>query len=224
MRESIMLPLKKSYIANQNKFQLLTYSQPESIIADQFRAIRTNLKFLTHQNKQNIILFTSSGRGEGKSTLIGNLAVSIAQQDEKVLLIDANLRDSTQHLLFNVPKEKGLTDVLSGSSTLFEAIKHSNTKHLDILTSGSEASNPTELLGNENMISLLQLVATDYDVVMIDSATVLDSTDTSIIANQCTGVILVVNKGKTKIESVIEAKRVLSLAHAKLLGVIFNKN
>lgn len=207
---------------NSRKTHLLTYTEPDSIISDQFRTIRTNIRFLTNDKENNVILVTSPEDGEEKSTMITNLAVSIATQKEKVLLIDANLRDPIIHRTFHVSNDIGLANVLQGYAPLETAVTKTDIEQLDVLTSGTKVASPTELLGSANMTNLLKEVAPNYDMVLIDSPTILKSTETRELANQCSGVILVVTRGKTGMAKLMEAKRILKLAHAKLMGVIFN--
>ena len=202
---------------------LITLSNANSVISDQFRTIRTNLRFLANEKKERVFLISSPGIGEGKSTMTANLAVSLAQQKDKVLLIDANLRSPIIDQIFKIPNEFGLTDVLNYKLSLQEAVYHSKVGRLEILTSGLPATNPAELLGSEMMIALLKNVAKTYDIVLIDSPSVLTSTETRMLANISDGVVLVLNKGKTELENAARARRVLELAHANLLGAIINK-
>ncbi|MGJ9459058.1 CpsD/CapB family tyrosine-protein kinase [Oceanobacillus sp. CF4.6] len=217
------LLLNKRHNTIPKKIHLATYSNADSVISDQFRTIRTNLKFLMEEKKNRVFLITSPGVSEGKSTTVANLAVSIAQQKEKVLLIDANLRDPIIDRIFKIQNIIGLTDVLNGVTTLKQAISRTDIGKLDILTSGSEVSNPTEILGSRDMETILNDVSTMYDIVLIDSPTILKSTETRVLANQCDGAVLVLNRGKTEMEKAVETKRVLDLAHANLLGVILNE-
>nr|WP_306798551.1 CpsD/CapB family tyrosine-protein kinase [Oceanobacillus saliphilus] len=215
--------LNKRLPKKHKKIQLVTYLNADSVIADQFRTIRTNLKFLMEEKKSRVFLITSPGENEGKSTTVANLAVSIAQQKEKVLLIDANLRNSMLHQVFKIQNQTGLTDVLKGAISLKQAITFTDIGKLDILTSGPDVSNPTEILGSNDMASLLHDVADMYDIVLIDSPTILKSTETRVLANQCDGAVLVLHRGKTEMDKAVEAKRILDLAHANLLGVIINE-
>lgn len=201
----------------------MTYSNPDSMISDQFRAIRTNIKFITEKKKNRLFIITSPSGGEGKSTTTANLAVSMAQQKEKILLIDANLRDPIIHDIFKIPNHLGLTGILTGKVSLDNAIQPTEIGNLEVLTSGAALFNPAELLGSEQMTSLLKTVADMYDIVLIDSPPILDSTEARILANQCDGVILVVNRGKTELEKLVESRRVLELAHSKLVGAIMNE-
>lgn len=205
------------------KRNLVSLSNPDSIISDQFRTIRTNIQFLTEKKKNRIFLITSTDKGEGKSTVTANLAVSMAQQQEKVLLIDANLRESTIHTIFKIPNKAGLTNVITKQVSLDEAVHRTEIGNLDILTSGTTSYNPVELFSNKSVRELLDTIAKSYDIVLIDSSSILDFTESRVLANQCDGVVMVINRGKTKLEKTAEAKRVLELANGKLVGAIMNE-
>lgn len=205
------------------KRNLVTYSFPESKIAEEFRTIRTNVHFASDEQKSKIFLITSPKTGEGKSTTAANLAVSMAQQEERVLLVDANLRRPAIHLIFKTPNSVGLSDVLTGSTTFEEAVIHTEIGRLQVLSSGTTINNPAELLASSMMKKLLQKAANEYDIVLIDSSPVLELTDTKLIASQCDGVLLVLHQGNTQIEDAAEAKKVLEFAKAKVSGVILNK-
>lgn len=214
---------KRKRMDTSRKRHLMTYSNPDSMVSDQFRAIRTNINFLTEKRKNRLFIITSPGEGEGKSTTTANLAVSMAQQKEKILLIDANLRNPIVHDIFKIPNELGLTSILTGKVSLENAIQRTGIGNLEILTSGATLFNPAELLGNEQMTFLLRTVANMYDIVLIDSPPVLESTETRVLANQCDGVVLVLNRGKTELEKTVESRRVLELAHSRLVGAIINE-
>ncbi|MBS4220194.1 CpsD/CapB family tyrosine-protein kinase [Bacillus sp. FJAT-49711] len=204
------------------KRNLITFANPDSIISEQYRTIRTNIYFLNGDKKNKTLLVTSPGKLEGKSTTAANLAISMAQQQEKVLLIDGNLRNPNIHSIFKASNAFGLTDVLTETTSFEEAVFPSSIEKLDILTSGKTPSNPVELLASQNMQQLLQKVKSLYDIILIDSTSILEVTDTKIIANICDGVVLVVKQNKTNIESAVETKKVLEYARAQIVGVILN--
>ncbi|PGL70317.1 CpsD/CapB family tyrosine-protein kinase [Bacillus sp. AFS055030] len=214
---------KKRYKKNVKKRFLITFTHPDSMISDQFRMIRTNINFLTEEKKKRNILITSPENGEGKSTITANLAVSMAQQKEKVLLIDANLRDSNIHKIFKIENNIGLTNVLTKQVNLEEAVVQSGIGNLDILTSGTVSFNPVEILANEIVEDLLKILVNTYDIVLIDSPSILEFTESRVLANHCDGVVLVVNRGRTETDNLIEARRVIDLAHGNLVGAIFNE-
>jgi len=203
--------------------KLITYSNSNSIISDQFRTIRASIRFVTSQKEKHVFLITSPSKKEGKSTIIANLAVSMTQQHERVLLIDANIRQPMIHRIFKLPNEFGLTDILLNNEPFSNAVYKTGIGKLEIITSGTTATNPAELLGSITMSELLDEVTKLYDTVLIDSPSVLGSTETRVLANQCDGVVLVFKHGKTGHDKVLEAGKVLHLAHAQLIGVIMNE-
>ena len=165
---------------------------------------------------------TSPNSGEGKSTTAANLAVSMAQQKENVLLIDANLRHPSTHFIFNIPNSIGLTDVLTGKASFEEAVIRTEIGKLKILPSGRLQGN-SELLTSYMMGELLQKVAGQYDTVLIDAPSVLGVAGINLLASQCDGVLLVIHKGKTNLEKAAEAKKILEFSNAKIAGVILNE-
>src|SRR2546421_188492 len=114
---------------------IVAHSHPESIHSEQFRMIQTNINFLITEPKKQIIIISSPVGGEGKSTLITNLAVTMSQQKKKVLLIDANLRNPSLHSFFKVSNKEGLTDVLIGSKNINQVTHHTEIWRLDLLPS-----------------------------------------------------------------------------------------
>lgn len=212
---------KKSVIKKRN---LISYLSPESNIAEQFRMIQANIHFLIDNQKERTFLVTSPSVGEGKSTIAANLAVSMAQQKKKILLIDANLRTPVQHLIFKIPNQSGLTDVLTGNDRFEDAVIHTKIGRLDVLTSGTVTVNHAELLGSSTLQELLDQATKMYDLVLIDSFSVINVSDTKLLAKKCEGVVLVIQNGKTTIEKAVEAKKELEFSKTRLIGAILNKN
>lgn len=213
----------RNTLSTVKKRNLISYSHPESIISEQIRMIQANIKFLMTDQKARVFLITSPSSGEGKSMAVANLAVSMAQQKEKILLIDANLRTPVQHEIFKIANSAGLSDVLAGKERFEEAVYHTEIGRLDLLTSGLPPSNPSELLGSDAMKELLDVALKSYEAVLIDSYGVIDVTDTKVLAKKCDGVVLVIQNGKTSVEKASEAKKELEFTRAKLIGVILNE-
>jgi capsular exopolysaccharide synthesis family protein len=126
------------------------------------------------------------------------------------------------HQIFKTVNDVGLTDFLQGKVTEHEAICRTGIGKLDILSSGITSYNPAELLGNEIMEKFLNQNAAHYGIVLIDAPNILHSVETRILANQADGVVLVLQRGKTDLDEVVEAKKILDLAHARLVGTIIN--
>ncbi|MFJ7756095.1 CpsD/CapB family tyrosine-protein kinase [Peribacillus muralis] len=215
---------KLKYKDRVKKRNLVAYSNPDSLISEQFRTIRTNIKFSSVSKERNIIMITSPTTAEGKSTTAANLAVSMAQNKEKVLLIDGNLRSPAIHSIFKVSNKEGLTNILSGLSTLENTLFRSGIGELDVLTSGPIPFNPGEIIGLPAMQEFLIQCEENYDIVLIDSPSILEVTDTKILADYCHGIILVFNSGKTELKKAVATKRVLQFVEDKIIGVILNEN
>ncbi|RLQ96285.1 CpsD/CapB family tyrosine-protein kinase [Falsibacillus albus] len=218
-----MIRMKRMNFRKNSRRNLIAHTHPDSIISEQYRTILTNIKFSMPEEKSRSIVITSTSLGEGKSTCAANLAVSMAQQKKKVLLIDANLRNPSLHSILKIPNKKGLTDILAGECTFEQARLRTKVGKLDILISGAIPYNPVALLGSQIFQNLLTNALEIYDFVLLDSPSVLEVTDTKLLSNQCDGVVIVVNKGRTKLKKAIEMKKELDLAKARYIGVIINE-
>ncbi|MCG8398365.1 CpsD/CapB family tyrosine-protein kinase [Bacillus atrophaeus] len=197
--------------------------QNKSLVAEQYRTIRTNIAFSSVQTNLRSILVTSSVPGEGKSFSAANLAAVFAQQEKKVLLVDADLRKPTIHETFQLENVTGLTNVLVGTCSLSETVQPTPIDNLYILTSGPMPPNPAELLSSKAMGDLILDIYDQYSLVIFDSPPLLAVADGQILANQTDGSVLVVLSGKTKIDTVQKAKDALEQSKAKLLGALLNK-
>jgi len=204
------------------KKNLITVTNSDSVLSDEFRKIQTNIQFLSEGKENQVYLMTAPGRREGTSTITANSAVMMAEQKGKTLLIDANLRDPAIHRMFELMNQVGLADVLVGNATIKQAIQPTEISNLDVITSGLASANPTELLGSEKMADLLKSVKDNYNMVLIDAPTLLKTTETRMLATRCDGVILILNRGKTGIDKTVEARKTLEFAQAKLVGTILN--
>lgn len=201
---------------------IISYIAPRSKISEQYRSLRTNIQLSSSNHKSRTIVVTSPRYGEGKSTITVNLAVSIAQKGEKVLVIDANLRTPTIHEMFGVENTIGLTDILNGTTNLEGVVKKTEMESLDVLTSGPVPFNPSEILSSDAMDMLIQKAIGRYDIVLFDSSPVLEVTDTSVLADKCEGVLLVIRYNRTVNEDALETKRALSFTKSRILGAILN--
>ncbi len=201
---------------------LITHSNSKSPISEQYRTLRTNIQFSSLDEEMQTIMVTSPGPGEGKSTTISNLAVVMAQQGKRVLLIDTDLRKPTAHHTFRQTNTRGLTNVLTRQMTVEDAIRETEIEHLSILPSGPVPPNPSELLGSMAMEQLIKNLTLEFDTILFDCPPILAVTDAQIMANVCQGVVLVVKSGGTEIEGAIKAKERLENVNAKLLGVVLN--
>ncbi|MFK2825938.1 CpsD/CapB family tyrosine-protein kinase [Bacillus sp. B190/17] len=202
--------------------KLIAKMDPKSPISEQYRSIRTSILFSSADQTIRSFMVTSAGPGEGKSTAAGNLGVVFAQQEKKVLLVDADMRKPTMHYTFNLTNHIGLTNVLTGQIDLLQAVNETDIPFLNILTSGPIPPNPAELLSSRAMVDCLAEAHERFDVVIFDTPPVLAVTDAQVLANQCDGTVMVINSGKTEINHALKAKELLQTAKAKMLGVVLN--
>lgn len=202
--------------------KLVTISETKSYVIEQFRTIRTNIKFSMPGEPLKTILITSSTPGEGKSTNAANLGVVFAQEDKRVLIIDGDMRKPTLHHTFKTFNKVGLSNILARRSALHEAVQETFVVGLDVITSGPIPPNPAELLSSKGLDALLQQVKNDYDIIIIDSPPLLSVTDAQILANKCDGTILILNTGVVDKRAVKKAKALLAASHTKILGVVLN--
>lgn len=200
---------------------LIVEKNSNSISAEAYKTLRTNIQYSSFDKEIKTILVTSTIPGEGKSTIAGNLALSFAQQDKKVLVIDCDLRKPALHKMFKLSNFKGLSDVIVGNSDL-EKTMYNYRDNFDILTSGKIPPNPSEILASNAMTMLLEKLKTMYDIIIIDSAPLQAVTDAQIISNKVDGTLLVIRAGLTKREAILQAKELLNQVNAKIIGVVLN--
>jgi len=202
--------------------KIIAISNPNSIIADQYRSLLTNIRLLNKESNLKSILVTSPSPNEGKTTTIVNLAVTLAAQNTKVLIIDANLKRPEIHKHFNLYNNLGLIDLLMDESrSLKEVIQETDIKHLHVVTSGLEKLHQID---SNSFQQLLTSLYSTYDVIYIDSPALLESSITKVLGNHCEGVVLVITKGQTKLKETLAAKKELHFIKEKVLGVILNSN
>lgn len=206
-----------------NSRTLIAHHNSKSPISEQYRTIRTNVDFSMVDQELQTIMVTSTVPGEGKSTTASNLAVVMAQQGKKTLLLDADLRKPSAQYTFRLSNSQGLTSVLSKHISLEEALCTTEIDNLQVLPSGPIPPNPAEMLGSASMRVLLNELSTIYDVIILDTPPVLSVADSQVLANVVDGVVLVVHSGSTDKEAAIKAKEQLSKAKGKLLGVVLNR-
>ncbi|MEI6261076.1 MAG: polysaccharide biosynthesis tyrosine autokinase [Deltaproteobacteria bacterium] len=199
-------------------------TDPKSATAEAYRTIRTGLMLSSAVNQLKVFLMTSAIPNEGKTITAVNLAVAMAQMGEKVLIVDCDMRRRNLHNVFDIGNESGISDVLVDPAKLSQAIQHLESyPNLDILTGGTLAPNPSELLGSERMKEFIDKTREQYDRVIIDSPPLLAFSDALVLANLADGVIMVIWGGKTPRDLIHKAIQPLKGIDARILGVVLNK-
>jgi tyrosine-protein kinase Etk/Wzc len=201
---------------------LVTLTQAHSVGAESFRNLRTNVRFVRAGQGATEMVVTSPAPQEGKSVTAANLAIALAQQGMKTLLVDADMRRSVQHRQFGLETSPGLSDLLVEDEGLESILKPTTVENLDVLTAGKHPPNPAELVGSPRMEVLLDALRERYDTIVIDSPPMLAVTDASVLGKKTDGVILVVRAEKTEKDSINLAIQQLRHVGARILGVVVN--
>ncbi len=196
--------------------------QPKSIEAEAYRGVRTALYFSSRSSGSKVIQVTSPDMGDGKSTLAANLAVSIAQSEKKVILIDADFRRPRVHKLFGVPAKVGLKSVITGEAELNDAIQATAVPGLFVLPCGPIPPNPAELLTLTQFSEILKVIREQYDFVIIDTPPLLAVTDPCVVVPHVDGVILTLRISKNARPHALRAKEILATLGASILGLVVN--
>lgn len=194
---------------------------PKSYYAEAFRTIKTNIKYSSADKHRKVILVTSTEAGEGKSTISSNLALSLSQDNKKIVIVDGDLRKPSIHKQFRISGSVGLTEVLIGEQSL-SSVKYKINPYLDAITSGHIPPNPAELLASEEMEKLIKNLKEEYDYVIIDTNPIGLVADAQILSSKVDGVILVARYEKTKKESLLNCKKMIDQVGGNTIGVVLN--
>jgi non-specific protein-tyrosine kinase len=196
---------------------LITLTDPRSPVAEAYRTLRTNLSFYGLDQPIRSLVVTSPSAGEGKSTTVANLAVTMAQSGKRTILVDCDLRRPQLHTLFGLPAEPGLTNVML--ENLAEVpLQNTEVENLWLLASGPTPPNPADLLGTGKMDALIASLLERADIVLFDAPPVAVVTDAAILGSKVDGVLLVIQSGKTRRDHSERAKELLEKAKVRVIG------
>ena len=207
---------------NGEETALAIADNPYSVISESYQTICTALLFSQPERPPRTILITSSQPKEGKTATAINVATILAWNGKPVLLIDADLRNGRCHRLLGLENGKGLTDVLTGNENVTDLIKETSMANLSLLSRGTSAPKPAQLLGSEKMHQMLASLATDFSFIILDSAPLLSISDTVLLATKVEGVILVVKGQQISRYIARQACERLAYVRANVLGVVLN--
>jgi capsular exopolysaccharide synthesis family protein len=209
--------------------ELVTWRRKPSSIAESFRSTLISILFAAENGtKPKVLVLTSAGPAEGKSTVASNLAIAIAEVGQRVLLVDADLRRPRQHEIFNMDNENGLSNLLryrielNGDCSLGGLIRESAIPGLFVLTSGPGITTATNLLYGSYLPELLKYVRDQFDVVLIDTPPMLQIPDARVVGRMADKVIMVIRAGQTTRDAALAARQRFSEDGTEILGTILN--
>jgi capsular exopolysaccharide synthesis family protein len=202
---------------------LVVQSSPYHTRSEAFRRLRTNLQFLDLDGGPQALVVTSSVPNEGKTTSAINLAITLADADAKVLLIDADLRRPSVAGYLGIEGSVGLTTLLIHQATIDDVIQPWGSAGLYVIPSGAVPPNPAELVGSKTMGRLIQQMSEQFDYVVIDTPPLLPVTDAALIAKMTSGVLMVAGAGQIRREQLRQSLANLSAVSARVLGIVLNK-
>lgn len=203
--------------------ELIVEKMPKAIVSENIKGLRTNLQFTAVDKALKTILITSTNAGEGKSFISANLAISFAQADKRVLLVDCDLRKGRVHKLFNIPNVRGLSNLLTDDLRSYaKYIRGTEINRLNVITCGTYPPNPSELLASRKNKQLIKILKDAYDVVIFDGAPVGGLADSVILSSFVDGTLIVVRDSATTVKDLVSVKKSLVKVGARILGIVIN--
>jgi len=200
---------------------LIAARQPHSVAAEAYRTLRTNIQFSSLDRGVRTLIVTSPGQDEGKSTVLANLAITIAESGKTVIATDCDLRRPGLHAIFGLQNSAGITNMVL-EETCDPPLQGTMVPNLRVLASGPLPPNPSELLASERMAKIIARLAQEADFVLFDSPPVAVVSDAAALATRVDGVLLVIDAGRTRRDAARQAKEALERVGARLLGVVLN--
>ncbi|MCC8015479.1 MAG: CpsD/CapB family tyrosine-protein kinase [Eubacterium sp.] len=197
-------------------------TNPPFNVVEAYKSLRYNIRFVLSTKNKNSFVISSPYQGDGKSTVLANTAISIAQANERVLLIDMDLRRPSVHRLFKIKNKLGVSNIIGDKQKLDQVIHKDVIPNLDILTAGTLPPNPSEMVSSAKTKEIVEWAEANYDYVLIDAPPVNVVSDALSLADLTAGVVLVVRAGTTHREDLQRAVENVQFTNSELLGVILN--
>ena len=205
-------------MSKMKKNKLLSFA----LAKESFGKIRVNLESLGVDKDLKCVCFTSAVSGEGKSTMVSNVGISMAVSNKKTLVIDADMRNPTQHRMFSLMNQTGLSEIVIKKLDWREYTNATHIPNLYVLTAGSTPPNPSELLGSQTLDKIIGEMKCEFDFILFDSTPVLVVPDALALSRHTDGAILVTRYRFSRQKAIKAACDALKLAHSPVLGCILN--
>lgn len=200
---------------------IVTLTDPRSAAAEAYRSLRTNLMFSSVERPLTTLLLTSPVQSEGKSMALANLAVTFAQAGNKTIIVDSDLRRPSQHTIWGIGNERGLTTMMLEDAALSTPpLVNTAVENLQILPSGALPPNPADLLSSQRMNDVIGVLKARAHYILFDSPPVLAVTDAAVLGAKLDGVLLVVRAGHTRRDHTARAKQALERVHVRIVGAV----
>lgn len=194
---------------------------PKSIDAEAYRSLRSNIEYSSFDDEYRAIVVTSSVPGEGKSTTSGNLALSLAQSGNKVLLVDCDMRKPSIHKKFKISNMSGTAELLLRKES-FEDVANCYNENLTIITAGKIPPNPSEMLSSRAMTAFIKEMKKEFKYIILDTPPLQAVTDAQVLSTKADGVLLIVRAGSTKRDAVLNSVDLIKKVKGKVIGTVLN--
>ena len=204
--------------------ELVVLNNPKDSTSEAMRILRTNLQFSLIDDSTNVVMLTSSMPDEGKSFISSNLACAFSMINYKVLLIDCDLRKGRQHRIFDIKKDKGLSNLLLDDIKNYKKyISKTEIENLYVLPSGIVPPNPSEILGSDKCKNLFDVLKKEYDLIILDCPPLNMVTDSLVLTKLADEAVIISAYKKTPIDLIMTSKKALESSGIKIAGVVVNK-
>lgn len=214
------------------KRELIVNDFPKAPVSEAIRLLRTNITYLSNKMDAKIFMFTSAAPGDGKSWVTANLGAAFSQADQKVLIIDIDLRKGRQHKIFNRPNSEGFSTYLLQTygkrrvvdhMEILKMIKSTDVKNLFLLSSGPIPPNPSELLDVCDLDAIFSMLKERFDIILVDVPPISIVADGLVVCREVDYTILVAAAGKTKKKMIVDVKKAIERVNGKFAGVVLNQ-
>jgi capsular exopolysaccharide synthesis family protein len=210
----------------QEPVELITFDKKPNLVAEAFRAVLTSILFVGENgSRPKMIVVTSCGPGDGKTTVVSNLAIAMAEIRRRVLIIDADMRRPRMHILFNLTNDVGLSTVLRDNEKAEDvtaAVQQTRIPGLYVLTSGPATASAANLLYSQRLPDILAQLRSEFDMVLIDTPPSLQLTDARVLGRMTDGVIFVARVGQTTVDASMALHKRYWEDHTRILGTVLN--